>query len=149
MRSPEVATRRLCAPPREVRNGCIGGSTGEPSSAMKRLPIEGDASYRSFVRGHESGRQRRIDEGWAATLSVVNGPPQEVDQRQRLLLRHRCTDRVQLLVDEEVREARDRVAGRARGVKNRDVAPIAGRGWRIRERRGRCSAAGQAREDPS
>src|SRR2546425_10970107 len=142
MRSPEVATRRLCAPPREVRNGCIGGSTGEPSSAMKRLPIEGDASYRSFVQGHESGRQRGIDERCTAALSVVDGPPQEVDQPLRLLLRHRCTDRVQLLVDEEVREARDRITGRARAVENRDVAPIAGRSWRIRERRGRGCGAG-------
>src|SRR5437667_6090986 len=133
----------------DFRNGCIPRSRANRSSAMKRLPIERDATDRLLVESHHRRGQRRIDQARSVLLPawIVDTPPQEVDQRLRLRLGHRCPDLVQLLVDQQVREAGNRVAVRASCIQDRDVIPVTvGTREGRRRSRGRGGAR-QARRD--
>src|SRR2546428_8021389 len=144
--SPRVSAVTGWPAPRDLRKACIRRSVANHFSAMKRLSIERHAADRLLVEHDDRRRQRRIDQARCVLLParIVDGPPQEVDERLRFRLGHRRPDRIELLVDQEVREARNRVAVRAGGIQDRDVVPVTigtreGR-RRSRGRGGACEA---------
>src|SRR5437660_2447570 len=123
--SPRVSAETPRPTPRVHRKKCMRRTKrANRSSAMKSYAIVGDIPDRSLVQRHNGRRQGRVSQVGGVALPIVDAPPQEVDQRLRLHLRHGRPDGVQLLVDEEVREGRNRVARVARGIQDRHVEPI-------------------------
>src|SRR5438034_1015168 len=124
-----------------------GGESSERKIAMPRLigtpnrRASADVTRVPYTNGTDPARSVLLP-AW-----IVDTPPQEVDQRLRLRLGHRRPDRVQLLVDQQVRETGNRIAVRARRVEDRDVVPVPARSREARDRGRRCGRTRQARQD--
>jgi len=115
---------------------------------VPRRNVKGNRADRRHVQGHDRCGQRRIRQGCRGGLrDVVDRPPEKIDERLRLRLGHPARIDVQFLVHQEVRERRDRVAARARGVRDRYLGPIAASGGQTscgaRRRGGRRVQVGQ------
>src|SRR2546426_8340178 len=97
---------------------------------QERLALVGDLPEPCLDLLHDLGRQWRVEEIRRVLLAVVDHPPEELHQQLALRL-------VGLVfVDEEPREARDRVRVIAGGVRERDTE-IGGHGPPRAGRRGR------------
>src|SRR6266403_1093386 len=77
------------------------------------LPLDGDRVQRRFHLLHQRRRQRGVVQRGGHLLPVVNGPPEEMDQRLAL------PGVVLLLVDEQIGEGGDGVGVLAGGVRDR------------------------------
>src|SRR2546427_8797720 len=108
---------------------------------QERLAVVGDLPEPRLDLLHDLGRQWRVEEIRRVLLAVVDHPPEELHQQLALRL-------VGLVfVDEEPREARDRVRVIPGGVRERD-AEIGGACSRGGGRRAARPSPGPARRAP-
>src|SRR5712691_7747123 len=100
------------------RKGKTMGDLG-PGSGKEGHTVKGNRANRRHVQGYDRRGQRRVRQrGRGGLRDVVDRPSEEVDERLRLRLGHPGRIDVQLLVHQEVGQRGDRVAARARGVRD-------------------------------